>query len=31
MKQHFDEALADIAQNLAGRFGGRLIERYVQP
>jgi carbon monoxide dehydrogenase subunit G len=31
MKRHFDEALADIADHLASRFGGRLVERYVQP
>ncbi len=30
MKAHFDEALADIADNLVKRFGGRLIERFLQ-
>lgn len=30
MKAHFDEALADIAQNLVRRFGGRLVERIVE-
>lgn len=30
MKAHFDEALADIGENLVRRFGGRIIERYVQ-
>ncbi len=26
----FDEALADIAERLIARFGGRLVERYVE-
>jgi len=30
MKAHFDEALADIGENLARRFGGRIVERYVE-
>jgi hypothetical protein len=29
-KTQLDEALGDIAENLIGRFGGRLIERYVE-
>lgn len=29
-KASYDEALADIAANLIRRFGGRLIERYVE-
>jgi carbon monoxide dehydrogenase subunit G len=29
MRAHFDEALADIAAQLIGRFGGRMIERFV--
>ena len=29
-KAHIDEALADIAENLITRFGGRLTERYVE-
>jgi Polyketide cyclase / dehydrase and lipid transport len=29
-KAHIDEALADIAENLIARFGGRLTERYVE-
>ena len=29
-KAHIDEAFADIAENLIGRFGGRLTERYVE-
>jgi hypothetical protein len=29
-KAHLDEALVDIAENLVRRFGGRLIERYVE-
>lgn len=31
MKGHFNEALADIAANLTQRFGGRVVERYVEP
>jgi hypothetical protein len=27
---HFDEAIADIAQRLVARFGGRVVERYVE-
>lgn len=30
-KAHIDEALVDIAQNLIARFGGRVVERYVEP
>jgi carbon monoxide dehydrogenase subunit G len=30
MKAHFDEALADIGDNLIRRFGGRIVERYVE-
>lgn len=30
MEAHFDQALADIGKNLARRFGGRLVERYVE-
>ncbi|MCI0562747.1 MAG: SRPBCC family protein [Nitrososphaera sp.] len=30
MKAHFDHALADIAENLIRRFGGRVVERYVE-
>ena len=30
MKAHFDEALSDIGENLVRRFGGRILERYVQ-
>ena len=30
MKAHLDEALADIAENLVARFGGRLTDRYVE-
>jgi hypothetical protein len=30
MKAHFDEALADIGENLARRFGGRIAERYIE-
>lgn len=30
MKGHFDEALADIAANPVERFGGRVVERYVE-
>jgi Polyketide cyclase / dehydrase and lipid transport len=29
-KVHIDEALADIAENLIARFGGRMTERYVE-
>ena len=29
-KAHIDEALADIAENLIARFGGRVTERYVE-
>ena len=29
-KTYFDEALADIADNLAARFGGSIIDRYVE-
>ena len=28
-KAVFDQALADIAERLIARFGGRLVERYV--
>ena len=30
-KAAIDEALVDIAENLIGRFGGRVTERYVEP
>jgi hypothetical protein len=30
MKTHFDEALADMGDNLVRRFGGRVVERYVE-
>lgn len=30
MKTHFDEALGDIGNNLVRRFGGRVVERYVE-
>jgi hypothetical protein len=30
IKAHLDEALADIAENLVARFGGRLTHRYVE-
>jgi carbon monoxide dehydrogenase subunit G len=29
-KTHIDAALVDIAENLIGRFGGRIVDRYVQ-
>ena len=29
-KEVFDQALADIGENLVRRFGGKLIERYVE-
>lgn len=29
-KAGIDEALADIAENLIARFGGRVVERYVE-
>jgi hypothetical protein len=29
MKSHFDQALADIAENLIRRFGGELLEHHV--
>ena len=29
MRTSFDEALADIAERLVARFGGRLLERYA--
>ena len=29
-RAEFDRALADIAENLIRRFGGRVVERYVQ-
>jgi hypothetical protein len=29
-KAHIDDALVDIAQNLIARFGGKLVERYVE-
>ena len=29
-KVHIDAALVDIAENLVGRFGGRIVDRYVQ-
>lgn len=28
MKAHYDQALADIGENLVRRFGGRVVERY---
>jgi hypothetical protein len=31
MQAHFDEALRDIGDNLVERFGGTLLERYVEP
>jgi Polyketide cyclase / dehydrase and lipid transport len=30
MKAHFDEALADTGENLVRRFGGSIVERYVE-
>lgn len=30
-KAVIDEALVDIAENLIARYGGRLVERYVEP
>jgi len=30
MKAHFDEALADIAGHLIRRFGGKMLERYLE-
>lgn len=30
MKEHFDQAMSDIGENLARRFGGRITERYVE-
>lgn len=30
-KASYDEALSDIADNLTRRFGGRVLERYVEP
>jgi hypothetical protein len=30
-KMAIDEALVDIAENLVARFGGKLVERYVEP
>jgi uncharacterized protein YndB with AHSA1/START domain len=30
MKAHFEEALADIGENLAKRFGGTVLERFVE-
>jgi Polyketide cyclase / dehydrase and lipid transport len=30
MKMQLDEVFADMAQNLIARFGGRVIERYVE-
>jgi hypothetical protein len=30
MKTHFDEAFTDIGANLVRRFGGRVVERYVE-
>lgn len=29
-KAHIDEALVDIAENLIVRFGGRVVDRYVE-
>ena len=29
-KEVFDQALADIGENLVRRFGGKMIERYVE-
>lgn len=29
-KAHIDEALLDIAENLIARFGGRVVDRYVE-
>jgi uncharacterized protein YutE (UPF0331/DUF86 family) len=29
-KTHLDEALLDIAENLIRRFGGTIVERYVE-
>lgn len=31
MKAHFDRALADICDNLARRFDGKVVERLVEP
>jgi carbon monoxide dehydrogenase subunit G len=30
MKAHFDEALVDTGENLIRRFGGSIVERYVE-
>lgn len=30
MKAHFDQALGDIGENLVRRFGGKIVERYVE-
>lgn len=30
MKSHFDQALADIGENLVRRFGGKVLERHVE-
>jgi hypothetical protein len=29
-KAAFDQALADIGDNLIGRFGGRVVERFME-
>jgi hypothetical protein len=29
MRANFDEGLVDIGQRLTGKFGGRIVERYV--
>jgi hypothetical protein len=31
MKAHMDEVFADMARRLIDRFGGKVIERYVEP
>jgi hypothetical protein len=30
MKAHFDEAFADIGERLVRRFGGRVVDRFVE-
>jgi carbon monoxide dehydrogenase subunit G len=31
MKTHFDDALRDIGESLIARFGGRVVDRYLEP
>jgi hypothetical protein len=31
MKAHIDEAMTAMAKAVVDRFGGRLVERYVEP